>query len=98
MAPAPAAAPVLAPEPTPDPVRETTIAPPQNMTERHTEPAPTTTRRGRKPKAENAAPQSTDVRMIAATLAARAVPGPTDAAAVVDMYFDVLELLSEGGA
>jgi hypothetical protein len=59
--------------------------------------APTTTRRTRTPKATDATTQSVDVRMIAATLAARAVSGPTSAGAVVDMYFDVLELLAEGG-
>jgi hypothetical protein len=90
-APAPAAAPVAAPEPT----VPTTIAPTGAGGETQ---APTTTRRPRTPKAStDAAPStSTDVRMIAATLAARAVSGPASPALVVDAYFDVLELLAEG--
>lgn len=103
----PAAAPVVAAAPAaPQPVIETTIAPqPQNMTERHTEPAPapaTTTRRTRTPKAQastDASPPSTstDDRMIAATLAARAVSGPASPALVVEAYFEVLDLLKSGG-
>lgn len=64
-------------------------------------PAPTTTRRTRTPRASADAHttrnESADVRMIAATLAARAVSGVSSPAAVVDAYFEVLELLVEGG-
>jgi hypothetical protein len=95
-APAPAAAPVVAPEPT----VPTTIAPTGagGETPAPTPTTTTTTRRARTPKAStDAAPStSTDVRMIAATLAARAVSGPASPALVVDAYFDVLELLAEG--